>query len=508
MWRHLLLSGAVSCVVGCADDHAAHRTSQGSSDAATVLDAAAVVRAEPATEPGPLCKTACAVARPANTSAPYPCTFATLSECEKQCRSALEDTDRSCGRCIADAISWPAASGGCNTRECYCTGGLPTFDTSRCKDACAATEARRAQTRLSATTPAPTGHRPQASAEFEQLRSIVCLSAHADGLWLAGGGLYGGGVAHVSAALSIDWTTPADAVPGSCISLLGTRDGDAILLSANAEHPVLERWSVRGERRYRVELGSLKAASAMVSPTPDSLLLIGPLAQRTMLAASDGAVRDGTTSPARFSGSVYAAAIDDANQRLALGGSSSTGALLAVYTGGVETAGFERVFGGDATSVVNDTAFDAQGYVVVGGSRYVQRTYGTGGGHISYGTPFVARVSPDGELLWRWEHETIIGGQVNGVATDAAGNVYSVGTEDPTTDPSLRFAVKPCSVYGCNGLVVRKFSAEGRLVWEYQHRNALSYGLAIGIDAQGRVLAAGSVRREDARGLLLRFSPD
>jgi hypothetical protein len=130
---------------------------------------------------------------------------------------------------------------------------------------------------------------------------------------------------------------------------------------------------------------------------------------------------------------------------------------------------------------------------------------------ISDQDPFIAKLDGDGALRWVFrETDRSVTGVVNAVVSDGGDNVFQVSTEDPVS-----YELSPgesreghCTLYGCDGVVARKFSADGALLWSYEHRSAHSYGRDLALDSEGRVAVLGRVEREEPSGLLLTFEPD
>lgn len=123
--------------------------------------------------------------------------------------------------------------------------------------------------------------------------------------------------------------------------------------------------------------------------------------------------------------------------------------------------------------------------------------------------PFVAKLGADGALQWIFRETAPVTGSPNSLAVDANDNVYLLSTEDPVTYAYPLDASREglCTIYGCDGIVLRKLSPDGELLWSYEHRSARSYARDLALDSQGRAVVAGEIHRENEAGLLLRFPP-
>lgn len=123
-----------------------------------------------------------------------------------------------------------------------------------------------------------------------------------------------------------------------------------------------------------------------------------------------------------------------------------------------------------------DIAVDAAGNIFVGGSADDAIDFDPGPGTDIRGIagtdedPFVAKYAPDGTLLWAATLPTTIGGDVFGMATDASGSVYAVGSFDGSADfdPSGTSFILPSGgpiAEDDDDGFVWKLDSDGALVW-------------------------------------------
>jgi hypothetical protein len=132
--------------------------------------------------------------------------------------------------------------------------------------------------------------------------------------------------------------------------------------------------------------------------------------------------------------------------------------------------------------------------------------------------PLARHLASDGGIIATYPSpDGATGETVDGVLTPD-NTVVLVGTEDVVSrgqdeqrwyTPSRR---KPdaypglCSVYGCEALVVREWTLDGQLLWEYLHRSQSSRGLAVNLRGDGSVRVMGKLHGEVDASLVLDFS--
>jgi len=482
-----------------------------------------------------MCPQRCAAAQPPPSDNPD-CPNSSLSNCTSSCIDALADTDEPCARCKLEHISWLSADGGCSEWECVCWDGdaeFPDEQDEPCAAACESTLTRRARTRMSTAVPSSIGRAPDALVELSELAAIGQIAIGGDdGVWVTGMTLSGDmppvWLVRLDDELSIARKVepPAGTWPGrSAYGLLAAPNGDALIGLWTGEVNRLARFAPDGSPIFELdlELEDLASGSAYgLGWTPAGNVLVtlldggGAVALR---AAADGsALGSGSALAPTGLGSWRAIGID-AQGRFRLGGTERAtslggpGVLIAFDNTGSEQAPQlneltrTRFVGNENEGSVLGFATHADGSAAVFGWLREDRRNAVS--HLIYSAPFVARLAPDGTEEWRFEHTDIIDGSVHSVALDGDGNVYAVGSEDP-----VEYAAQPppgevkCAVYGCDGLVVRKWSASGELLWEYQHREATSAGYGLALDSRGRLFVAGGITREARTGVVLRFDPN
>ena len=109
---------------------------------------------------------------------------------------------------------------------------------------------------------------------------------------------------------------------------------------------------------------------------------------------------------------------------------------------------------GDGTSVV----FDAAGNIILGGHL------GTSGLGTLDGVGFIAKLDPDGNVLWAKGADYTLGGdyvRTVDVAVDPAGNVYVTADCDGTVD----VGGGPLTCQGVSHNLVLKLDPDGNHVW-------------------------------------------
>jgi hypothetical protein len=118
------------------------------------------------------------------------------------------------------------------------------------------------------------------------------------------------------------------------------------------------------------------------------------------------------------------------------------------------------------------------GTTVIGGTTLVSQGYDDG---------FLAKFTPTGSLAWVQRIGSVGADGASGVALDAAGNVYVVGSFGGplTLSPTL-------ALTGSGGVYVVRFSPQGLPEWARQSTMLGAAATSIGTDAAGYVYVAGS----------------
>jgi hypothetical protein len=138
-----------------------------------------------------------------------------------------------------------------------------------------------------------------------------------------------------------------------------------------------------------------------------------------------------------------------------------------------------RQFGTSAYDVVNGIATDAAGNVYVGGDTYGAFV----GDQLGDSDAFVRSYDNNGQLRWTRQFGTSAYDEVNGIATDADGNVYVTGSTGGALDGTFA---------GGRDAFVRSYDNNGDHRWTRQFgTSAPNVSFAIATDANGNVFAAG-----------------
>ena len=140
-------------------------------------------------------------------------------------------------------------------------------------------------------------------------------------------------------------------------------------------------------------------------------------------------------------------------------------------------------YGGAGDDVVSDLARDPAGNLIAGGSFSSSITLG-GTTHTGSARGWIAKLSPDGTVRW----SAALGGAVWSVATDAASNVYAVGSFSGTTTIGGRMLGSA----GSTDWFAASYTPDGALRWAVRHGGTLSdSATSVSTDAAGRVWVAG-----------------
>jgi hypothetical protein len=157
---------------------------------------------------------------------------------------------------------------------------------------------------------------------------------------------------------------------------------------------------------------------------------------------------------------------------------------------------YSTYLGGSSTEVGHGVAVDAAGNIYTAGytssanfpvlNAYQPTLAGTANG-------FVSKFSPTGTLLW----STFLGGRsmdkINDIATDAAGDVYVIGTTNSTNFPTSTTAYQNKLKGAGTNAFVSMFNTSGTLVYSTYLNGTTGYaeGVSIALDASGNVFVAG-----------------
>ena len=141
-----------------------------------------------------------------------------------------------------------------------------------------------------------------------------------------------------------------------------------------------------------------------------------------------------------------------------------------------------RQFGTAGEDRATDAAMTADHQVVVVGAVSGTLDGETAGGGLD---AFVARVNPaTGDRAWTRLLGTASDDEANGVALDAAGNLYVTGT--------TRGALPGATSAGNDDAFLAKYNSLGQLQWIRQWGTPVGdYGTSVAVDGNGQVLVAG-----------------
>ncbi len=142
-----------------------------------------------------------------------------------------------------------------------------------------------------------------------------------------------------------------------------------------------------------------------------------------------------------------------------------------------------RQFGGRGADRATGVAVDAQGNAYVSG--FTSNRLPTADS-VGAGDAFLAKLGPDGTLLWLRQFGTTGADYARSVAVDATGNVFVGGDTNGTLAGNV-------SSGGDGDAFLAKFDASGDLVWLRQFGSAAADKItAVATDARGDVVAVGT----------------
>lgn len=142
-----------------------------------------------------------------------------------------------------------------------------------------------------------------------------------------------------------------------------------------------------------------------------------------------------------------------------------------------------RQFGGRGADRATGVAVDRRGDAYVSG--FTSNSLPTADS-VGAGDAFLAKLGPDGTLLWLRQFGTTGADYARGVAVDITGNVFVGGDTNGTL-------AENASSGGDGDAFLAKFDASGDLVWLRQFGSAAADKVtAVATDARGDVLAVGT----------------
>jgi hypothetical protein len=155
---------------------------------------------------------------------------------------------------------------------------------------------------------------------------------------------------------------------------------------------------------------------------------------------------------------------------------------------------------------INSIALDGSGNVIVGGMYYGAVDFNPGAGTtILPGTQggYITKLNSAGALVWANALESNNATTVNGLAVDAAGNIYATGGFAGTTDFNPGSGTYSLTSAGQDDVFVMKLDSAGNFDWAYSFGstgNDIGYGIAV--DSAGTVYLDGYYEGT------VNFSPD
>jgi len=136
---------------------------------------------------------------------------------------------------------------------------------------------------------------------------------------------------------------------------------------------------------------------------------------------------------------------------------------------------------------VEDMVFDSQGNLIITGS-FIGQHLDFGGGEINSikgsGNTFLAKFSPNGQLLWSMGYPR---SQSSGIAVDQQDNVIITGQHN-----GVNLGCGSLNSNGNSDLFLAKLSKGGNCIWSFSAGNNFGdYGSAVTVDANQNILLAG-----------------
>ena len=177
---------------------------------------------------------------------------------------------------------------------------------------------------------------------------------------------------------------------------------------------------------------------------------------------------------------------------LTAAGGSDNDVVLAKYDANGDHVWSKR-FGNQFNDVAGGVTVDPAGNITMVGSFDKSISFGEGSDFTSNGESdiFVARLAPDGKLVWARTYGAEREDIAVGVASDAAGNVVVTGWFQGMVD----FGKGPLTSKGNKDVFAIKLDAKGGIVWsqawgDHDH----DQGRAVAIDDKGAAIIVGIYR--------------
>lgn len=178
--------------------------------------------------------------------------------------------------------------------------------------------------------------------------------------------------------------------------------------------------------------------------------------------------------------------------KLKAGGGSDNDVVLAKYDLNGDHLWSSR-FGNAFNDVAGGVTIDPSGHITMVGSFDKSASFGDGDDHTSLGESdiFVARLSPNGKLVWAKTYGAEREDIASGVATDAAGNTVTTGWFQGSVD----FGAGPIKSAGNKDVFALKLDVKGNLLWAQRFGDKdHDQGRAVVIDETGASTIAGIYR--------------
>jgi Beta-propeller repeat len=160
--------------------------------------------------------------------------------------------------------------------------------------------------------------------------------------------------------------------------------------------------------------------------------------------------------------------------------------------------GWARAFGGTNGEFGTAVAVDAAGNVYTTGGFQGTVDFDPGLGIANLTSAgsndvFVSKLNASGNFVWAKAFGSTTSESGNGIAVDAAGNVYTTGSFQGTVDFDPGLGVANLTSAGSNDVFVSKLDASGNYVWAKAFGGTASdNGSGIAVDATGNVYTTGT----------------
>jgi len=175
--------------------------------------------------------------------------------------------------------------------------------------------------------------------------------------------------------------------------------------------------------------------------------------------------------------------------------------ILDIYISKLDASGnfvWAKRIGGQGELLARALTLDASGNILLCGRLIGTADFDPGAGMVNLtattgGDIFVCKLDASGELVWARQ----MGGSTQdygyGVATDAAGNVYTTGHFTGTADFNPGSGVTELTALGNLDIFVSKLTAAGDLVWAKQIGGTdVDKAASMTVDAAGNVFVVGT----------------